>query len=99
LERVRERSGNMGAPTSLEFHGTEVSVAEQAKMVQMIASDRGGTHFAEVPVEKVHIGDIIAVKSGARITLAKLEGSDRIGHGRSPSINQPTENRCRSPSS
>ena len=30
MERVRERSGNTGAPTSLEFHGTEVSVAEQA---------------------------------------------------------------------
>ena len=35
------------APTLwLEFHGTEVSVAEQAKVVQMIASDHGGTHFA-----------------------------------------------------
>ena len=30
----------------LEFHGTEVSVAEQAKMVQMIASDHGGTDFS-----------------------------------------------------
>jgi D-lactate dehydrogenase (cytochrome) len=35
------------APTSwLEFHGTEVSVAEQAKMVQMIASEQGGTDFS-----------------------------------------------------
>ncbi len=35
------------APTLwLEFHGTEGSVAEQAKMVQMIASDHGGTDFS-----------------------------------------------------
>ena len=35
------------APTLwLEFHGTEASVAEQAKMVQMIASDHGGTDFS-----------------------------------------------------
>ena len=35
------------APTLwLEFHGTEASVAEQAKMVQMIASDHGGTNFS-----------------------------------------------------
>jgi D-lactate dehydrogenase (cytochrome) len=35
------------APTLwLEFHGTEESVAEQAKMVQMIASDHGGTDFS-----------------------------------------------------
>jgi D-lactate dehydrogenase (cytochrome) len=34
------------APTLwLEFHGTEASVAEQAKMVQMIASEHGGTDF------------------------------------------------------
>jgi D-lactate dehydrogenase (cytochrome) len=30
----------------MEFHGTENSVAEQAEMVQRIAADRGGTHFA-----------------------------------------------------
>ena len=30
----------------MEFHGTEESVAEQAEMVQKIAADRGGTHFA-----------------------------------------------------
>jgi D-lactate dehydrogenase (cytochrome) len=30
----------------LEFHGTEASVAEQAKMVQMIASEHGGTDFS-----------------------------------------------------
>jgi D-lactate dehydrogenase (cytochrome) len=30
----------------MEFHGTENGVAEQAKMVQMIASEHGGTHFA-----------------------------------------------------
>jgi D-lactate dehydrogenase (cytochrome) len=37
------------APTLwLEFHGTEASVAEQAKMVQMIASDHGGTDFSWV---------------------------------------------------
>jgi D-lactate dehydrogenase (cytochrome) len=35
------------APTLwLEFQGTEASVAEQAKMVQMIASDHGGTDFS-----------------------------------------------------
>ena len=35
------------APTLwLEFHGTEASVEEQAKMVQMIASDHGGTDFS-----------------------------------------------------
>ena len=35
------------APTLwLEFHGTEASVAEQAKMVQMIASDHGGADFS-----------------------------------------------------
>jgi D-lactate dehydrogenase (cytochrome) len=35
------------APTLwLEFHGTEASVAEQAKMVQMIASEHGGTDFS-----------------------------------------------------
>ena len=34
------------APTMwLEFHGTEASVAEQAKVVQMIASEHGGTDF------------------------------------------------------
>jgi D-lactate dehydrogenase (cytochrome) len=34
------------APTLwLEFHGTEASVAEQAKMVQMIVSEHGGTDF------------------------------------------------------
>ena len=34
------------APTLwLEFHGTETSVAEQAKMVQMIVSEHGGTDF------------------------------------------------------
>jgi D-lactate dehydrogenase (cytochrome) len=30
----------------MEFHGTENSVAEQAKMVQTIADDHGGTHFS-----------------------------------------------------
>jgi len=30
----------------MEFHGTENAVAEQAKMVQRIAADHGGTHFA-----------------------------------------------------
>jgi D-lactate dehydrogenase (cytochrome) len=35
------------APTLwLEFHGTEASVAEQAKMVQKIASEHGGTDFS-----------------------------------------------------
>ena len=35
------------APTLwLEFHGTEASVAEQARMVQMIASEHGGTDFS-----------------------------------------------------
>jgi D-lactate dehydrogenase (cytochrome) len=35
------------APTLwLEFHGTEASVAEQAGMVQMIASEHGGTDFS-----------------------------------------------------
>jgi D-lactate dehydrogenase (cytochrome) len=35
------------APTLwLEFHGTEASVAEQAKMVQMIASEHGGADFS-----------------------------------------------------
>ena len=35
------------APTLwLEFHGTETSVAEQAKMVQMIASEHGGAGFS-----------------------------------------------------
>jgi D-lactate dehydrogenase (cytochrome) len=35
------------APTLwLEFHGTEVSVAEQAKTVQVIASEHGGTDFS-----------------------------------------------------
>jgi D-lactate dehydrogenase (cytochrome) len=35
------------APTMwLEFHGTEASVAEQAKMVKMIASEHGGTDFS-----------------------------------------------------
>ena len=35
------------APTLwLEFHGTEASVAEQAKMVQKIAADHGGTDFS-----------------------------------------------------
>ena len=34
------------APTLwLEFHGTEASVREQAKMVQMIASEHGGHGF------------------------------------------------------
>jgi D-lactate dehydrogenase (cytochrome) len=30
----------------MEFHGTENAVAEQAKMVQRIAADHGGSHFA-----------------------------------------------------
>jgi len=30
----------------MEFHGTKNSVAEQARMVQKIATDHGGTHFA-----------------------------------------------------
>jgi D-lactate dehydrogenase (cytochrome) len=35
------------APTLwLEFHGTELNVAEQARMVQMIASEHGGTDFS-----------------------------------------------------
>ena len=35
------------APTLwMDFHGTEASVAEQARMVQRIADDHGGTHFA-----------------------------------------------------
>jgi D-lactate dehydrogenase (cytochrome) len=35
------------APTLwLEFHGTEQSVAEQAKMVQMISSEHGGNDFS-----------------------------------------------------
>jgi D-lactate dehydrogenase (cytochrome) len=35
------------APTLwLEFHGTEASVVEQAKMVQVLASERGGTDFS-----------------------------------------------------
>jgi D-lactate dehydrogenase (cytochrome) len=35
------------APTLwLEFHGTESGVAEQAKMVRMIASEHGGTDFS-----------------------------------------------------
>jgi D-lactate dehydrogenase (cytochrome) len=37
------------APTLwLEFHGTEAGAAEQAKMVQMIASDHGGSDFSWV---------------------------------------------------
>jgi D-lactate dehydrogenase (cytochrome) len=35
------------APTLwMDFHGTEASVAEQARMVQRIAGEHGGTHFA-----------------------------------------------------
>ena len=35
------------APTLwMDFHGTEASVAEQARMVQRIVDDHGGTHFA-----------------------------------------------------
>lgn len=30
----------------IEFHGTENGVAEQAKMVQKVAADHGGSHFA-----------------------------------------------------
>jgi D-lactate dehydrogenase (cytochrome) len=30
----------------MEFHGTEIGVAEQGKMVQRIAGEHGGTHFA-----------------------------------------------------
>jgi D-lactate dehydrogenase (cytochrome) len=30
----------------MEFHGAENGVAEQAQMVQRIAADHGGTHFA-----------------------------------------------------
>src|SRR6516162_6480778 len=30
----------------MEFHGTENGVAEQARMVQKLATDHGGTHFA-----------------------------------------------------
>jgi D-lactate dehydrogenase (cytochrome) len=30
----------------MEFHGTENGVAEQAQMVQRIAADHGGSHFA-----------------------------------------------------
>ena len=30
----------------MEFHGTENGVAEQAKMVQKVAADHGGSHFA-----------------------------------------------------
>ena len=35
------------APTLwMDFHGTEASVAEQARMVERIAGEHGGTHFA-----------------------------------------------------
>jgi D-lactate dehydrogenase (cytochrome) len=38
----------------MEFHGTENGVAEQAQMVQRIAADHGGSHFAWAtkPVER-----------------------------------------------
>ena len=77
-----------GAPTSLEFHGTEMSVTEQAKMVQMIASDHGGTHFAEVPVEKVHIGDIIAVKG--QITASRASACAQSSSERQIAIGKQT---------
>jgi Zn2+/Cd2+-exporting ATPase len=39
------------------------------KLAPQTALLKDGDRFAEVPVEEVHIGDIIAVKSGARVPL------------------------------
>jgi Cd2+/Zn2+-exporting ATPase len=39
------------------------------KLAPQTALMKDGDRFREVPVEKVHIGDIVAVKSGARVPL------------------------------
>src|SRR5260370_27502378 len=45
INRVTKLDVRVAPTLWLEFHGTEASVAEQAKMVQMIASEHGGTDF------------------------------------------------------
>ena len=69
-----------GAAVALLFALSELlesfSVARARRAIQSLlklapqtALLENGDRFAEVPVEQVHIGDIVAVKSGARIPL------------------------------
>jgi len=54
------------------------------KLVPQTALLKDGDRFAEVPVEEVHIGDIIAVKSGACVPLdgAIVNGNSSVDQAR-----------------
>jgi Cd2+/Zn2+-exporting ATPase len=63
------------------------------KLAPQTALLKDGERFAEVPVEKVHIGDIIAVKSGARIPLdgAIVNGNSSIDQAPITGESMPVE--------
>jgi Cd2+/Zn2+-exporting ATPase len=63
------------------------------KLAPQSALLKDGDRFDEVPVEKVHVGDIIAVKSGARIPLdgAIVNGSSSVDQAPITGESMPVE--------
>ena len=63
------------------------------KLAPQTALLKDGERFVEVPVEKVHIGDIIAVKSGARIPLdgAIVNGNSSVDQAPITGESMPVE--------
>jgi Cd2+/Zn2+-exporting ATPase len=69
------------------------AVQSLLKLVPQSALLKDGDRFDEVPVEKVHVGDIIAVKSGARIPLdgAIVNGSSSVDQAPITGESMPVE--------
>jgi Cd2+/Zn2+-exporting ATPase len=63
------------------------------KLAPQTALLKDGDGFAEVPVEEVHIGDIIAVKSGARVPLdgAIVNGNSSVDQAPITGESMPVE--------
>jgi magnesium-transporting ATPase (P-type) len=63
------------------------------KLAPQSALLKNGDRFDEVPVEKVHVGDIIAVKSGARVPLdgAIVNGNSSVDQAPITGESMPVE--------
>jgi Cd2+/Zn2+-exporting ATPase len=63
------------------------------KLAPQSALLKDGDRFNEVPVEKVHVGDIIAVKSGARVPLdgAIVNGNSSVDQAPITGESMPVE--------